>query len=66
MTKNLQEENDTGQDDERKRFSLSRDSDGRNFLGIYTGTTHNMVELDEHEIARLQRRLTKPPLPMES
>jgi hypothetical protein len=65
MTKNLEEENDTEQSD-RKDFSLVRDSDGRNFLGIYTGTTHYMVELDEHEIARLQRRLTKPPLPMDS
>jgi hypothetical protein len=66
MTNNLQEENDTEQDDDRKDFRLVRDSDGRNFLGIYTGTTHYMVELDEHEIARLQRRLTKPSLPMDS
>jgi hypothetical protein len=65
MTETLEEENDTEQSD-RKDFSLVRDSEGRNFLGIYTGTTHYMVELDEHEIARLQRRLTKPPLPMDS
>jgi hypothetical protein len=66
MTNNLQEENDTEQDDDRKDFNLVRDNDGRTFLGIYTGTTHYMVELSQHEIARLQKRLTRPALPMDS
>jgi hypothetical protein len=61
MTTNSEQEERTDPID----FGLYRDNAGRLFLKVYTGTVHYMVELDENDVARLQERLTRPPLPID-
>lgn len=65
MTETLEQEERTEQDD-KPRFSLVHDDEERVFLGIFTGDTHYLVELEQHDIARLQKKLREPSIPMKA
>lgn len=64
MTTNLEQEERT----DRPAFNVFRNEEGQLYLRIFAkdGRMHVMIECDENDIARLQERLTHPPLPIDS
>jgi hypothetical protein len=64
MTKNLEQEERT----DRPEFNTFRDDEGRQYLRIFSEghKIHLMIECDENDLARLQERLTRPPLPIDT
>jgi hypothetical protein len=64
MTKNLEHEERT----DRPEFNTFRDEEGRLYLRIFSEghKIHLMIECDENDLSRLQERLTRPPLPIDT
>jgi hypothetical protein len=48
---------------DRTDFDLLEDSDGRQFLKLFTGKSNYILEMTDDELDALRARLNKPPTP---